>query len=74
MKARQLGLVEINPETLAKRNKSWKPRAFRLGYQLDVTDYDTYAKAIADVVEKWGHLDILVNNAAIAVICDHPGG
>ena len=34
-------------------------------YPLDITDYDLYAKAIADVVDRWGHLDILVNNAMV---------
>jgi NAD(P)-dependent dehydrogenase (short-subunit alcohol dehydrogenase family) len=37
-----------------------------LAYELDVTDYETYGRAIADVAEKAGHIDILVNNAAIA--------
>ena len=37
-----------------------------LAYELDVTDYETYGRAIADVAEKAGHVDILVNNAAIA--------
>ena len=37
-----------------------------LAYELDVTDYETYGRAIVDVAEKAGHIDILVNNAAIA--------
>jgi 3-oxoacyl-[acyl-carrier protein] reductase len=37
-----------------------------LAYELDVTDYEAYGRAIADVAEKAGHIDILVNNAAIA--------
>ena len=37
-----------------------------LAYELDVTDYEVYGRAIADVAEKAGHIDILVNNAAIA--------
>ena len=36
-----------------------------LSYQLDVTDYDAYGKAVTDVVAKWGGIDVLVNNAAI---------
>ena len=32
-------------------------------YPFDITDYDRYAATINDVVERWGHLDILVNNA-----------
>jgi 3-oxoacyl-[acyl-carrier protein] reductase len=37
-----------------------------LAYELDVTDYEAYGRAIADVAEKARHIDILVNNAAIA--------
>lgn len=34
-------------------------------YPLDITNYDLYGKAIADVVDKWGRIDILVNNAMV---------
>ncbi len=34
-------------------------------YELDVTDYAAYAKAVADVIRKFGKIDVLVNNAAI---------
>jgi 3-oxoacyl-[acyl-carrier protein] reductase len=32
-------------------------------YPLDITDHERYRKVIDDVVSRWGHLDILVNNA-----------
>ncbi len=63
-----VALVEINPETMAQAEAELKYKGHQvLAYPIDVTDYDAYAKAIADVVDKWGHLDILVNNAAIAI-------
>ncbi|MFT3988108.1 SDR family NAD(P)-dependent oxidoreductase [Aestuariivirga sp.] len=34
-------------------------------YSLDVTDYDAYAEAVAGVVQEFGRIDVLVNNAAI---------
>ena len=34
-------------------------------YALDVTDYGRYGEAVADVVQKFGRIDVLVNNAAI---------
>jgi NAD(P)-dependent dehydrogenase (short-subunit alcohol dehydrogenase family) len=34
-------------------------------YELDVTDYDAYGAAVADVLRKFGKIDVLVNNAAI---------
>jgi NAD(P)-dependent dehydrogenase (short-subunit alcohol dehydrogenase family) len=34
-------------------------------YALDVTHYDAYAGVVAEVVAKFGKIDVLVNNAAI---------
>ena len=34
-------------------------------YELDVTDYDAYRRAVGDVIEKFGKIDVLVNNAAV---------
>lgn len=36
-------------------------------YALDLTDYKAYEQALAEATAKLGHLDILVNNAAIAM-------
>ncbi|MGW8249805.1 MAG: SDR family NAD(P)-dependent oxidoreductase [Anaerolineales bacterium] len=63
-----VALVDINPETLAQTESEIKEKDHQvLAYPLDVTDYDAYEKVIADVVDRWEHLDILVNNAAIAI-------
>jgi len=63
-----VALVEINPETVTQAEAELKGKGYPvLAYPIDVTDYDAFEKAIADVVDKWGHLDILVNNAAIAI-------
>lgn len=35
-------------------------------YECDVTDTDEIEAAIADVIEAWGRIDVLVNNAAVA--------
>ena len=37
------------------------------GHQLDVTDPASVARAMADVGYQYGRLDVLVNNAAIAI-------
>lgn len=34
-------------------------------YPLDVTDYDRYGDIVADVIERHGRIDVLVNNAAV---------
>ncbi len=59
-------LLERNPATLQEvAAEVAAAGAAALAYQLDVTDYDAYGKAVADVVAKWGGIDVLVNNAAI---------
>jgi len=61
-----LALIERNPETVAKVAAEIAARGGTAeAYPLDVTDYDAYGKAIADVLGKRGKIDILVNNAAI---------
>ena len=61
-----VALVEINPTTVAEAEAELLEKDYPAkAYPLDVTDYDAYAGAIADIVARWGHLDILVNNAAI---------
>jgi 3-oxoacyl-[acyl-carrier protein] reductase len=63
-----VALVDIDPTTATAVEKELLTKGYPAkAYPLDVTDYDAYAKAIADVVERWGHLDILVNNAAITI-------
>lgn len=59
-------LLERNPATLQEvATEVAAAGGAALAYQLDVTDYDAYGKAVADVVAKWGGIDVLVNNAAI---------
>lgn len=36
-------------------------------YALDITDYNHYGKVVDDVVSRHGKIDVLVNNAAIAI-------
>lgn len=61
-----VALLERNPETLQAvageiAAKGGTARAF----PLDVTDYDAYRKAIAEVIREFKKIDVLVNNAAI---------
>ncbi len=53
-------LIQVEKQLLGLGHKVW-------AFPLDITDYGSYGNAIRNVVEEWGHLDILVNNAAIAV-------
>jgi len=63
-----VALVDINAQALMHVEDRLKTSGYNVcTYALDITDYEKYAKAISNVVEQWGHLDILVNNAAIAI-------
>jgi 3-oxoacyl-[acyl-carrier protein] reductase len=62
-----VALLEINPETLAQVEEEIRGKGGRvLGFPLDLTDYTAYAEAVAKIHAAWGHIDVLVNNAAIA--------
>lgn len=61
-----VALIERNADTLAAAELELRAAGAQvLAYALDITDYAAYGAAINDVVARWGHLDILVNNAAI---------
>jgi NAD(P)-dependent dehydrogenase (short-subunit alcohol dehydrogenase family) len=62
----RLALLERNVETLASVAAEIRGRGGRAeSYGLDVTDYEAYRTAVADVMDKFGRIDVLVNNAAI---------
>jgi NAD(P)-dependent dehydrogenase (short-subunit alcohol dehydrogenase family) len=62
-----VALVEINPASAAAVEAEILSKGGRAhAYPLDITDYAAYQRAMDDVVARWGKLDILVNNAAIA--------
>ena len=63
-----VALLEINPTTAAEAEAELLGKGYPVkAYPLDVTDYAAYCRVIANIVARWGHLDILVNNAAIAI-------
>jgi 3-oxoacyl-[acyl-carrier protein] reductase len=62
-----VALVERSPETAEEtRALIAADGGTAVAYPLDVTDHTAYAAAVADVIEREGKIDILVNNAAIA--------
>jgi len=63
-----VALLERNPDTVAQVEAEIKSRdGDAQAYPLDITDYDAYGKAVADVIARKGKIDVLVNNAAIAI-------
>ena len=62
----QVVLLERNADTLARVAAEISGKGGRAeAHALDVTDYDAYGDAVADVVRKFGKIDTLVNNAAV---------
>ena len=63
-----VALFDINSQTGGEAEAELRDKGhWVLGRTLDITDYRAYAQAIGGVAEKWGHIDILVNNAAIVM-------
>jgi 3-oxoacyl-[acyl-carrier protein] reductase len=61
-----VALLERNPETVKAVAAEIGAKGGRAEtYTLDVTDYDAYGAAVADVLRRFGKIDVLVNNAAI---------
>jgi len=59
-------LLERNQDTVARVASEIAAKGgSAVPYRLDLTDYDAYGRAVADVVGKFGKIDVLVNNAAI---------
>lgn len=61
-----VALIERNPDTLEKVAARIRGNGGRAElYPMDVTDYAAYRQVVDDVIEKFGEIDVLVNNAAI---------
>ena len=61
-----VALLERNPETVeAVATEIAEARGKAHPYGLDVTDYHRYGSVVADIIDKCGRIDVLVNNAAI---------
>lgn len=59
-------LLERNPDTVAAVAAEIKSAGDKAHpYTLDVTDYGHYGEVVADVISRFGRIDVLVNNAAI---------
>ena len=63
-----VAIVDINRQALGEVETELRETGHTVkGYVLDITDHKTYGEAIDDVAKKRGHIDILVNNAAISL-------
>jgi len=59
----QVALADINAEAVSQAAASLGPQA--MGLQMDVTQADSIEAGFAQVLDKLGKLDILINNAAL---------
>lgn len=59
----QVALADVNLEAATAAAKAIGPQAFAVA--LDVTKQESIDAAFAQAIEKMGHLDILINNAAL---------
>ncbi len=63
-----VALLERNPETLSKVATEIRGKGGVCEpYELDITDYDAYRTVVADVIAKFGKIDVIVNNAAVTL-------
>ncbi|MGX7415973.1 SDR family oxidoreductase [Aerococcus christensenii] len=59
-------IIDFNGETAEATAQEIKANGGEdLAYQADFSDYERAQEIIADVVEKWGKVDVLINNAGI---------
>ena len=59
-------LLERNPATLRTvEDEVAAAGGIARPFQLDVTDYETYRAAVGSIIDEFGRVDVLVNNAAI---------
>ncbi|MCY3035814.1 MULTISPECIES: 3-oxoacyl-ACP reductase FabG [Aerococcus] len=62
----QVVIVDFNEETAQKTAEAINENSGKaVAYQADVSDFDRAEEIIADVVEKYGKVDVLINNAGI---------
>ena len=63
-----VALIDRNAAALAEAHAELTAvGAQALSYAFDITDYDAFGAAVQDVAARWGHIDVLVNNAAIVL-------
>ena len=62
----QIAILDIDETTLSKTMKEVCDTKNVLGIECDVSDPEQVQKAIGRVVDRFGRIDVLVNNAGIA--------
>src|SRR5689334_20463231 len=59
----RVGLADIDAEGAGRSAASLRGAS---AHRLDVTEADDWARVVAEVADRWGRLDVLVNNAGIS--------
>jgi NAD(P)-dependent dehydrogenase (short-subunit alcohol dehydrogenase family) len=63
-----LALIDIDSQNLSETETILKEHGKQaLTYGFDITDYGIFSEVIENILQRLGHIDVLVNNAAISI-------
>jgi 3-oxoacyl-[acyl-carrier protein] reductase len=60
-----VAVLDINLKNAVATVEGLKDSSMAFAYQVDVSDPQSVQKAVDAVIERWGHIDLLCNNAGI---------
>ncbi|HCD9578499.1 TPA: SDR family NAD(P)-dependent oxidoreductase [Legionella pneumophila] len=64
----EVGVVAKNKDNLEKVINNWSSKRFRVsGIEADLNQEESYSHIISTITQKWGVLDILINNVGINI-------
>ncbi|MBU2504436.1 MAG: 3-oxoacyl-[acyl-carrier-protein] reductase [Candidatus Omnitrophica bacterium] len=65
-KKAKVGLFDVNEDRISQTVEEIKSYSQVLGFKVDVTNLEEVEKGINKIIDNWGRVDILINNAGLA--------